>query len=128
MMLNDERILTFSQATKSLPSIGGKPPHSSTIWRWARKGISGVHLEVRRIGGRFVTSAEALERFTAALAAIPPNQRRPICSVPKVRRPRTPKQRERDMARAAEELRARGFDLPQETEPAKPVNGLPGKH
>lgn len=69
-MLLTEELLTFTQATKRLPKIGGKRPHASSIWRWARKGVQGVRLECRKIGGRFVTSAEALERFTRALAEV----------------------------------------------------------
>ena len=66
-MLNNEQILTFSEAANALPPIGGKRPHASTIWRWARKGCRGVRLEVRRLGGRFVTSIEALDRFSKTL-------------------------------------------------------------
>ena len=69
-MLMDEQIVTFTEAAKLLPKMNGKRPHASSIWRWARKGVQGVRLESRRIGGRFVTSIEALERFTEKLAAI----------------------------------------------------------
>jgi len=69
-MLHDEQIITFSEAAKSLPAINGRKPHASTIWRWARKGVNGIRLETRRLGGRFVTSLEALERFSEKLAGI----------------------------------------------------------
>lgn len=69
-MLQDEQILTFSEAAKVLPKVNGRHTHASTIWRWARKGVRGVHLEVRRFGGRFVTSVEALDRFGKALAEL----------------------------------------------------------
>lgn len=69
-MLISETILSFSEAAKALPKINGRRPHATTLWRWARKGLKGVRLETRRVGARFVTSAEALERFSEALAAI----------------------------------------------------------
>ena len=64
-----ERVLSLKEATKFLPPIDGKRPHISTIWRWCRKGLHGVHLEYARFGSRIVTSAEALTRFANALAA-----------------------------------------------------------
>lgn len=70
-MLCDEDVLTFVEAAAILPRLNGKRPHVSTLWRWARRGLNGIRLETRRIGSRFVTSREALERFSAALAAIP---------------------------------------------------------
>ncbi|MGB2985455.1 MAG: DUF1580 domain-containing protein [Phycisphaerae bacterium] len=69
-MLHDEHVVTFSEAARSLPKVNGRRPHASSIWRWVRKGIRGVKLESRRVGGRFVTSLEALERFSKALAEI----------------------------------------------------------
>ena len=74
-MLNNEQILSFTEAAKCLPPINGRRVHASTVWRWGRKGVCGVKLEILRLGGRFVTSAEALERFAVALATLPPDQR-----------------------------------------------------
>ena len=106
-MLQDESIVTLSEAARSLPRVNGKSPHASTIWRWARKGLSGIHLETRRIGGRFVTSIEALERFTTALAEIPLKGRGTSLAPPA--RPRTELQRERAIQRANAELKAAGI-------------------
>jgi len=55
---------------KSQPSV-------QTVWRWAMKGVRGVQLESRLIGGRRYTSREAVDRFLARLsqpgpAALPP--------------------------------------------------------
>ena len=69
-MLHDEAILTFTEAAKALPPLDGRRVHSNTLWRWARRGIRDVRLEVQRLGGRFYTSKEALERFTKALAEV----------------------------------------------------------
>ena len=74
-MLFDESLLTFSQAAAALPAIGGKRPHASSLWRWSKKGVQGIRLECRQIGGRLVTSREALDRFTKALAEREPTHR-----------------------------------------------------
>jgi hypothetical protein len=70
-MLQDEEIITFGRAAQLLPSVNGKPVHSTSVWRWGRKGVRGLRLECLRIGGRFVTSMEAVERFGKALAELP---------------------------------------------------------
>ena len=69
-MLKDETVVTFSEAAATLPKLNGRKLHASTLWRWARKGLKGVKLETRRLGGRFVTSLEALDRFSEKLAKI----------------------------------------------------------
>lgn len=53
-------------------SRGGRPVVPQTIGRWISSGVAApdgrrVRLEARRLGGRWVTSREALERFMAAL-------------------------------------------------------------
>jgi hypothetical protein len=68
-MLTDERVVTFSQAAEHLPKINGKKIHVSAIWRWAREGVRGVRLEALLMGGRWLTSVQALERFGTAVAA-----------------------------------------------------------
>ena len=104
-MLHDEQVLTFSQAAKTLPHLNGKRPHTSTLWRWARKGIGGVFLETRRLGGRFVTSAEAIERFSKALAEIPLEPH----DAPRLTRTATDTQRTRSIERAEHTLEGAGI-------------------
>ena len=100
-MLLDEQIVSFSDAARHLPRVDGRKPHPSTIWRWARKGIQGVHLETRRIGGRFVTSLEALERFTKRLAEVELDERpKPDLRPPRRRRGRSDKRRAAEIAAA----------------------------
>lgn len=72
-MLHDEHLLTLAEAADSLPLVGGKRPHATAVWRWARRGVRGIKLETLCMGGRFLTSREALERFGRALAAVPPS-------------------------------------------------------
>lgn len=62
-----EKIRSFAQVGRH-----GRPPDSrplapSTIWRWHKKGISGVRLETICIGGTRYTSVEALQRFFDAV-------------------------------------------------------------
>ncbi len=67
--LNQEEILSLSEACAALPQIEGKRPHISTLWRWCNRGIRGVRLEHVRLGHRMCTSREALNRFLNALTA-----------------------------------------------------------
>jgi hypothetical protein len=60
--LMSETLLSLSEAGRSLP----RQPGPSTLWRWHRRGISGVKLETVVIGGRRYTSHEALRRFVDA--------------------------------------------------------------
>ncbi len=106
-MLTTERILTFTEAARALPPIAGKRCHPSTLWRWARRGCKGVKLEVRRLGGRFVTSMEALERFSKALAEVDPLAHRPEADV--TPKGRTDKQRHADVTKAEAELAKAGI-------------------
>ena len=64
-----ESYLTLTEAATIAP---GRPA-TNAIWRWCRLGVcarSGerIRLEHCRVGGSLFTSAEALERFFAAVA------------------------------------------------------------
>jgi len=69
----NEQLLTLQQAADRIPiSRGGRPCHPATIWRW----IISRKLEGTRIGNRWLTSVEALQRHSeretiAALGAEP---------------------------------------------------------
>src|SRR5262245_55601688 len=79
--LQNETVISLTQAAKALPPVDGKRIHVSTLWRWARKGVRGVRLEHIRLGHRVCTSLQALSRFAQALAdardlsARPPGER-----------------------------------------------------
>lgn len=65
--IENETLLTLTEATKVLPRLNGRRPAISTLWRWCRKGLRGVRLEYIRIGRNIATSREALSRFFNAL-------------------------------------------------------------
>ena len=58
--------LTLAQAARLLPT----KPAPSTLWRWARKGLRGIRLEYRRLGGRIVVTEDALRRFMEELTKV----------------------------------------------------------
>jgi len=105
--LTKEQILSLPQAARFLPSFRlGKPVNPATIWRWIADGVklpdgSRVRLEAIRLGSRWLTSAEALQRFAAAQTPPLTDEAGPP--------PHTPTQRERAAERAARELDAIGI-------------------
>ncbi|MBI1901753.1 MAG: DUF1580 domain-containing protein [Planctomycetia bacterium] len=61
--------LTLAEAAATLPKgRNGARPHASSIWRWAKNGIGGIKLRVRRYGGRTCTCRRWLAEFGDALA------------------------------------------------------------
>lgn len=56
-------LLTLPEVSRLLP---GKP-HPSTLWRWRKKGVSGVKLRTVRVGGRTYVQRRALEQFVEAM-------------------------------------------------------------
>jgi hypothetical protein len=89
------------------PAPRGKKTHISTIVRWIKKGATApdgtrVRLEAVRLGGRWVTSREALQRFADRLTpqldgATPGSE------------VRSPKRRQKASERAAAELERLGM-------------------
>ena len=112
-MLTNETILSFSEAAARLPRVNGKRIHPSSLWRWARKGVRGVRLETRLLGGRLVTSLEALERFTTRLADIYPPER-PSRS-PSHRKARSSAKRRRGVEQAFQDLEKHGITRSETT-------------
>ena len=92
--------LSMGQAARRFPPYrGNRPVNPSTIFRWIKDGVRlpdgrSVHLEAARVGGRWLTSEQALARFIGA-------------QTPAVGQPTpvpTPKQRKRAAERAGELL------------------------
>lgn len=66
--LNEEGVISLTEAARLVPSgREGRPVNVSTLYRWALKGVGGVRLDAVRIGSRWYTSKEALQRFTERL-------------------------------------------------------------
>lgn len=69
--ISKEELLPLAEAAKPLPKRrNGSRPHASTLYRWAKDGLSGVRLEVLRVGDTTCTSWEALQRFFQRLTAL----------------------------------------------------------
>jgi hypothetical protein len=62
--LKKEQLITLAQGARLVPSRrDGKSTHLSTLVGAILKGNAGVKLEALRIGGRWVTSVEAIQRW-----------------------------------------------------------------
>jgi hypothetical protein len=105
--LIDEQLLSLPQAARRLPpGRRNRPVSLSCVLRWVLDGVPGpggqrVRLEGVRVGGRWLTSVEALARFAAALTPRLDDDPAPA--------PRTPKQRQRESERAGKKLDAVGI-------------------
>lgn len=69
MSLASEEKIHLKRAAKLTP----EPVHPSAPWRWMRRGILArngerIYLEGVRVGGKLMTSKQAMERFFAAVA------------------------------------------------------------
>ncbi len=89
--ISRESLQTLTDAAKSLPTR----PAVSTLHRWRLRGVRGVRLETCLVGGRRLTSKEALKRFSAATTAAAAGEPPPV---------RTPRQRERDIKAAEQRI------------------------
>jgi hypothetical protein len=104
--LNNEQLLSLSQAAKLLPpGRGNRPASLSCVLIWVLNGIKSpsgqiVRLEAIRLGGRWLTSRQALQRFAEAQTP-----RLGIAQTPT----RTPAKRQRASERAAKELEILGM-------------------
>ena len=90
------------------PARGGRKTHLSTLLRWGLKGVKGptgaiVRLEIVRIGCRWFTSREALQRFSTALTPCLDTD----ATTPAT--PRMPARRQRTSEAAAKELERLGI-------------------
>ena len=68
--IHTEALITLKAAARLRPpGRNNRPTHVSTLYRWVRCGVGGVRLEAVRLGGAFVTSREALQRFADRLTS-----------------------------------------------------------
>jgi hypothetical protein len=90
-----EHSLPLAEALKLNADTVSISPRSAV--RWIQRGVKGVKLQARRVGGRYFVSPKALEQFLATLNAPATHDS-----------PRSPHERERASAEAARELTASG--------------------
>jgi hypothetical protein len=104
--LRNETAISLAQAARMQPpSRLGRPVNPATIFRWIHDGAKGpggevIRLEGYRMGGRWLTTIEALERFAARQTPCLENRPEP---------PRSPAHRRRAAARAEKELEKVGI-------------------
>lgn len=53
---------------KEVPPMLQKRVNVSTVWRWANRGVKGVKLETVSVGGKKLTSTQAVTRFLERIA------------------------------------------------------------
>jgi hypothetical protein len=103
--LQNENILSLAEAASRLPSFRrGRPVTASCVLRWVLDGVKTpggkkVRLEAVRVGRRWLTSLEAMDRFAAAQT--PGLEPEPV--------PRSPAARRRAHERAERELEKLGI-------------------
>lgn len=61
-------LMTLAEAARSLPRLRGTRVHTSTIFRWCKRGVRGVYLKYGKIGRTIVVSPSNLQTFFMALA------------------------------------------------------------
>jgi hypothetical protein len=104
----DENPISLEAAARVVPPArGGDRCHISTLVRWIRKGAlapngSRARLEAIRLGGRWLTSRAAIQRFCEALTPRLDTDTAPS------RPTRTPRQADRASVQAGERLAEAG--------------------
>lgn len=66
-MSRNERLYTLPIAVEKAT---GRRPHLTTCLRWTTRGVSGIKLESFVLGGRRLTSEEAVLRFMDAVTEV----------------------------------------------------------
>jgi hypothetical protein len=66
--LQSEQLVSYHDVvSRVIPGREGKRVHVGTLHRWRTHGLRGIRLESIKVGGRWHTSLEGLERFFNAL-------------------------------------------------------------
>lgn len=89
-----EKLLPLAVAVEQAT---GRRPHLVTCLRWCSRGSRGVRLESSVLGGRRLTSVDAVQRFMDAVTAVSDYSQPP-------QRPATPKTRAKQIAAAEKTL------------------------
>ncbi len=106
----ERRIYLHAAVTLYPLSHTGRTVHISTVLRHITKGVrlpNGeiIRLEGARLGGRWITSVEAVQRFMERLTA----GTLPDSTIAKAAVIRTTRQRQRELERVDDELAQAGF-------------------
>ena len=64
-MEKEEKLIDIIQAVEAET---GRRVHRSTVIRWIKRGVKGVSLESRRVGGRYLTSVAWVRNFVESLS------------------------------------------------------------
>jgi hypothetical protein len=105
--LQNEKTISLSQAARTLPPFRlGRPVTLSCVLRWVLQGVKTtdgrrVRLEALRLGGKWITSMEAIQRFAEAQTPTPNH--------PSMATLRTPTRRRKAADRAGKELEKIGI-------------------
>ena len=110
--IHKETLMTLEQASQMLPLVRSTKIHTSTLWRWCKRGFRGVYLEYAHLGRRIVTSSEALGRFFAALAELDSKPMPPAVAKRRRLRPRSSDKRLQEIEAANATLRRAGILKP----------------
>jgi hypothetical protein len=106
--LKTEKGIRLAEAARLVPpSRGARSTHISTVLRWIVKGARApagglVRLEAVRLGGKWITSAEAVQRFCEKLTP-------DFEGAQDLPTPRTPGRRRKASERAEKELARLGI-------------------
>lgn len=111
------KYLSLKEAAKAFPSIEGRHPHVSAVWRMARKGLLSrngqrIRLDHCRVGRRVCIPLGAVERFLAELTTADtahfdaPTQRPTSAAIPP---PASTALRRKQIAAAESACAARGI-------------------
>jgi hypothetical protein len=109
--ITSEQAIPLGEATRIYgASRGGRPTHISTVLRHITRGTKlpdgqTIYLEGARIGGRWVTTREAVQRFVERLTTAALGQVQPVGTSAI----RTSARRQRELSRVDRALDAAGI-------------------
>ena len=68
--ITQERPISLQDAAAMVPGTDGHRVNWKTVWRWAQHGLRGIRLETAYIGGRRITTHQAVQRFCDAITRL----------------------------------------------------------
>lgn len=75
-ILGENRLMTLPEAARFVSKKTGMRISPVTVWRWAKRPVDGVELQVVGFGRRLFVSAESLEAYGLAIGKLPPRPRK----------------------------------------------------